>query len=109
MTLSVQSTTADRSASSAFEVISTGAALAAEVRGIDLRCLDDGTFGPDYPAQADLRASSLLVSKVPIADERLRRKEGSSDEARPPDGGGLRRCCSSFRRATVAQPKLWPT
>jgi taurine dioxygenase len=45
MTLSAQSTTADRSASSAFEVIVTGAALAAEVRGVDLRYLDDRMFG----------------------------------------------------------------
>jgi taurine dioxygenase len=45
MTLSAQSTTADRSASSAFEVIATGAALAAEVRGVDLRYLDDRMFG----------------------------------------------------------------
>ena len=45
MTLSVQSTIADQSASSAFEVIPTGAALAAEVRGVDLRYLDDSMFG----------------------------------------------------------------
>ena len=44
MTLSAQTTTADRSASSAFDVIPTGAALGAEVRGIDLRYLDDRTF-----------------------------------------------------------------
>src|SRR5262249_51985610 len=45
MTLSVQSTIADHSATSAFEVIPTGAPLAAEVRGVDLRYLDDRTFG----------------------------------------------------------------
>jgi hypothetical protein len=43
MTLSAQSTTADSSALSAFDVIATGAALAAEVRGVDLRYLDDRT------------------------------------------------------------------
>src|SRR6516225_6854468 len=45
MTLSTQITTADRSASSAFDVIPTGAALAAEMRGVDLRYLDDRMFG----------------------------------------------------------------
>jgi taurine dioxygenase len=44
MTLSAQTTTADRSASSAFDVIPTGAALGAEVRSVDLRYLDDRTF-----------------------------------------------------------------
>jgi hypothetical protein len=46
MTLSTQITTANRSASSGFDVIPTGgAALAAEVRGVDLRYLDDRMFG----------------------------------------------------------------
>jgi taurine dioxygenase len=45
MTLTARTTNADRSASSAFDVIATGAALAAEVRGVDLRDLDDRTFG----------------------------------------------------------------
>src|SRR5262252_8569363 len=45
MTLSAQTTTADRIASSAFDVTPTGATLAAEVRGVDLRYLDDKTFG----------------------------------------------------------------
>ena len=45
MTLSTQIITAEPSASSAFDVIPTGAALAAEVRGVDLRYLDDRMFG----------------------------------------------------------------
>jgi taurine dioxygenase len=45
MTLSTQIIPARRSASSAFEVIPTGAALAAEVRGVDLRYLGDRMFG----------------------------------------------------------------
>jgi taurine dioxygenase len=44
MTLSAQTTTADCSALSAFDVIPTGAALGAEVRGVDLRYLDDRMF-----------------------------------------------------------------
>ena len=45
MTLSVQSNAPDRGASNALEVMPTGAALAAEVRGVELTNLDDTTFG----------------------------------------------------------------
>src|SRR5262245_44069462 len=69
MTLSVQSTTADRSASSAFELIPTGAALAAEVRGVDLRYLDDKTFGRLVDAWH--QHSVLLVRGQSLSDQDL--------------------------------------
>src|SRR5262245_2889540 len=69
MTLSVQSTTADRSASSAFELIPTGAALAAEVRGVDLRYLDDKTFG--RLKEAWHQHSVLLVRGQSLSDQDL--------------------------------------
>ena len=69
MALSVQSTTADRSASSAFEVIPTGAALAAKVRGVDLRYLDDRTFG--CLVDAWHRHSVLLVRGQLLSDQDL--------------------------------------
>ena len=43
MTLSV-ATTSEHSAAGSIEVIPTGAALGAEVRGIDLRRLDEAAF-----------------------------------------------------------------
>ena len=43
MTLSV-ATTSERSTAGSIEVIPTGAALGAEVRGIDLRRLDEAAF-----------------------------------------------------------------
>jgi taurine dioxygenase len=69
MTLSVQSTTADHSASSAFEVTPTGAALAAEVRGVDLRYLDDRTFGRLVDAWH--QHSVLLVRGQLLSDQDL--------------------------------------
>ena len=69
MTLSVQSTTADHSASSAFEVTPTGAALAAEVRGADLRNLDDRTFGRLVDAWH--QHSVLLVRGQSLSDQDL--------------------------------------
>jgi taurine dioxygenase len=69
MTLSAQTTTADRSASSAFNVIPTGAALAAEVRGVDLRYLDDRTFGRLVDAWH--QHSVLLVCGQSLSDQDL--------------------------------------
>src|ERR1700751_2816511 len=69
ITLSAQSTTADRSASSAFDVIATGAALAAEVRGVDLRYLDDRTFGCQVDARH--RHCVLLVRGQSLSDQAL--------------------------------------
>src|SRR5262249_24804667 len=68
MTLSARTTTADRSASSAF-VISTGAALAAEVRGVDLRYLDDTTFG--RLVEVWHQHSVLLVREQSLSDQDL--------------------------------------
>src|SRR5215471_16378800 len=69
MTLSAQSNTLDRSASSAFEVMPTGAALAAEVRGGDLRCLDDRMFGRLVDAWH--QHSVLLVRGQSLSDQDL--------------------------------------
>ncbi len=44
MTLSVESTSARRPFAGTFEVIPTGRALGAEIRGVDLRDLDAGAF-----------------------------------------------------------------
>ena len=68
MTLSTQITTADRSASSAFDVIPTGAALAAEMRGVDLRYLDDRMFGL---VDAWHQHSVLLVRGQSLSDQDL--------------------------------------
>ena len=68
MTLSTRITTADRSASSAFDVIPTGAALAAEVRGVDLRYLDDRMFGL---VDAWHQHSVLLVRGQLLSDQDL--------------------------------------
>ena len=69
MTISAQTTTADHSASSAFEMIPTGAALAAEVRGVDLRYLDDRTFGRLVDAWH--QHSVLLVRGQLLSDQDL--------------------------------------
>ena len=69
MTLSAQTTTADRIASSAFDVTPTGATLAAEVRGVDLRYLDDKTFGRLVDAWH--RHSVLLVRGQSLSDQDL--------------------------------------
>src|SRR5262245_8923663 len=69
MTLSVQSNAPDRSASSALEVIPTGAALGAEVRGVDLTNLDDTTFGPFVDAWHQY--SVLLVRGQLLSDQDL--------------------------------------
>jgi taurine dioxygenase len=69
MTLSALTTNADRDASSAFDVIPTGAALAAEVRGVDLRYLDDRTFG--LLVDAWHQHSVLLVREQSLSDQDL--------------------------------------
>src|SRR6516165_4397437 len=69
MTLTTQITTADRSASSAFDVIPTGAALAAEMRGVDLRYLDDRMFGRLVDAWH--QHSVLLVRGQSLSDQDL--------------------------------------
>src|SRR6516165_2920315 len=69
MTLSTQIITAEPSASSAFDVIPTGAALAAEVRGVDLRYLDDRMFGRLVDAWH--QHSVLLVRGQSLSDQDL--------------------------------------
>jgi len=45
MTMSTQTASAGRAGADAFDVIPTGVALAAEVKGVDLRYLNDRMFG----------------------------------------------------------------
>jgi taurine dioxygenase len=68
MTLSV-ATTSGRSADGSIEVIPTGAALGAEVRGIDLRRLDDAAFARVVQAWHD--HSVLLVRDQRLNDHEL--------------------------------------
>src|SRR6516164_6695578 len=69
MTLSVQSNAPDRGASTALEVMPTGAALAAEVRGVELTNLDDTTFGRFVDAWHQY--SVLLVRGQLLSDQDL--------------------------------------
>jgi taurine dioxygenase len=92
MTHSAQTTTADGSASTAFDVMPTGAALAAEVKGVDLRYLDDSRFGRLVDAWH--RHSVLLVRAQSLSDQDLiafsrraiplHRRRGSQSLRRPP-------------------------
>src|SRR3954465_7899577 len=67
MTLSV-ATTSGRSAGGSIEVISTGAALGAEVRGIDLKRLDEAALARVVQAWHD-------YSVVLVRDQRLNDQE----------------------------------
>jgi taurine dioxygenase len=69
MTLHTQTTSAVRHAAGTFDVIPTGAALAAEVRGVDLRYLDDTTF--ERLVDAWHQHSVLLVRGQSLADQDL--------------------------------------
>ena len=68
MTLSV-ATTSERSAAGLIEVIPTGAALGAEVRGIDLRRLDEAAFARIVQAWHD--HSVVLVRDQRLNDHEL--------------------------------------
>ena len=68
MTLSV-ATTSGRSAAGSIEVIPTGAALGAEVRGIDLRRLDEAAFARIVQAWHD--HSVVLVRDQRLTDHEL--------------------------------------
>ena len=68
MTLSV-ATTSGRRAAGSIEVIPTGAALGAEVRGVDLRDLDETTFGRFVQAWHD--HSVVLVRDQRLSDQDL--------------------------------------
>ena len=68
MTLSV-ATTSGRRAAGSIEVIPTGAALGAEVRGVDLRHLDEATFG--RLVQAWHYHSVVLVRDQRLSDHDL--------------------------------------
>jgi taurine dioxygenase len=69
MTLSTQLTSAVRSNASEFDVVPTGAAFAAEVRGVDLRYLDDRTF--ERLLDAWHQHSVLLVRGQSLSDQDL--------------------------------------
>jgi taurine dioxygenase len=69
MTLSTEMTSAVRGGESAFDVIATGAALAADVRGVDLRYLDETTFGRLVAAWH--QHSVLLVRGQSLSDQDL--------------------------------------
>ncbi len=69
MTLSVQTTSARDVAARAVEVIPTGAALGAEVRGVDLRDLDDVAFARVLQAWHD--HSVVLVRDQTLSDQEL--------------------------------------
>jgi len=69
MTLSTQITSAVRSNASEFDVVPTGAAFAAEVKGVDLRYLDDRTF--ERLLNAWHQHSVLLVRGQSLSDQDL--------------------------------------
>jgi taurine dioxygenase len=69
MTLSAQTTSARGGTTDAVDVIPTGAALGAEVRGIDLRDLDDAAFGRLMRAWLD--HSVVLVRGQSLSDQEL--------------------------------------
>src|SRR5215468_2193005 len=68
MTLSAQ-TTSGPCASSTLDVVPTDAVLGAEIRGIDLRTLDDATF--ERVMQAWHRYSVVLVRGQSLSDQEL--------------------------------------
>jgi taurine dioxygenase len=69
MTLNVQTTSASRGAASTVEVIPTNAALGAEVRGVDLRHLDEAGFSRVVQAWHD--HSVVLVRDQRLSDQDL--------------------------------------
>jgi len=69
MTSSVQTTSGSRIATSTFEVIPTNAALGAEVRGVDLRRLDETAF--ERLMQAWRQYSVVLVRGQSLSDQEL--------------------------------------
>ena len=69
MSLSAQTISAPHVATSALEVIPTGAALGAEVRGVDLRDLDEAAFG--RLIEAWHQHSVVLVRDQSLSDQEL--------------------------------------
>jgi taurine dioxygenase len=69
MTLSTQTTSARRGTAGVIDVIPTGAALGAEVTGVDLRDLDDAAFG--RLMQAWHQHSVLLARGQSLSDQEL--------------------------------------
>src|SRR6185503_5228687 len=69
MTLSAETTSVRRMPADAVDVIPTGAALGAEVRGVDLRNLDDAAFARVIEAWHD--HSVLLIRDQALSDLEL--------------------------------------
>ena len=69
MTLSADTTSVRRAAGDALDVIPTGAALGAQVRGVDLRNLDDAAFARLMQAWHD--HSVVLVRDQQLSDDDL--------------------------------------
>jgi taurine dioxygenase len=69
MTLSAETMSARRGVAGALDVVPTGAVLGAEVRGVDLRNIDEGTFG--HLMQAWHQHSVLLIRGQSLNDQEL--------------------------------------
>src|SRR5205809_1067776 len=69
MTSSAETMSARRGIAGALDVVPTGAALGAEVRGVDLRNIDDGHFG--HLMQAWHQHSVLLIRGQTLNDQEL--------------------------------------
>jgi len=69
MTLSTETTSARHGVVDSLDVVPTGAALGAEVRGVDLRTIDEGTFG--HLMQAWHQHSVLLIRGQSLNDQEL--------------------------------------
>jgi taurine dioxygenase len=69
MTLSAETMSARRGATGALDIVPTSAALGAEVRGVDLRGIDEGTFG--HLMQAWHQYSVLLIRGQSLNDQDL--------------------------------------
>ena len=69
MTVGTQTTCASRTGADAFDVVPTGAALAAEVSDVDLRYLNDRTFG--RLVDAWYQHSVLLIRGQSLSDQEL--------------------------------------
>jgi taurine dioxygenase len=69
MTVSAETMSAHRGVAGALDVVPTSAALGAEVRGVDLRNIDEGTFG--HLMQAWHQYSVLLIRGQSLNDKNL--------------------------------------
>ena len=92
MTLSAETMSARRGVAGTLDVVPTGAALGAEVRGIDLRNIEEGAFGDLMHAWH--QHSVLLFRGQSLNDQELisfSRRFGDLDWAPIQENGTLRR------------------